>query len=227
VGDLSGLSSFMNKASTIEPLRDFVPIANAFTGGLYLFVRAGLPARSLDELIAYSKANPGKLNFASSSTLCEIVFQALKAQRGLDAASIPYKGSAPTVQALLSGDGDFSFDSIPSYLSHVQAGKIRVILTTATTSPLSDVPTMTQLGIRNFDATFNVGVFAPAQTPPQLVAALNPPLREAVGEPAFAEQMRKFGGEASAPPAEEFRRMVEAELRFWKEAARIARYEPQ
>jgi tripartite-type tricarboxylate transporter receptor subunit TctC len=223
VGAISGLSKAVLPISTIDPLRDFAPVANAVRGGYFMYVRASLPARTLDDLIAYSKANPGKTNYASSSPLTDMIFQVLRAKRGLDASSISYKGAAPALQSLLAGDCDFSIDSIPVYLPQVEAGKVRILFGTLPFSKLPDVPTADKVGLTNFGATWNVGVFAPARAPASVPVALNPPFRAAVAEPDFAEQARKLGGEPSAPTPEEFRRQVEAEIGFWVEASRLAK----
>jgi tripartite-type tricarboxylate transporter receptor subunit TctC len=227
VGTMAGLTNVMTKASTIDPLHDFIPVANGITGGFFMFVRSGFPAHTLGELVAYGKANPGKINFASSSPNSEIIFQALKAQTGLDAASIAYKGSAPTVQALLAGDCDISIDSIPAYVSHVQSGKLLPVFSTSPSSQFPSVPNIDKLGVKDFDATFNIGVFAPLRTPAATVSTLNSALRDAVSQPEFVEQAHKFGGEPSKPSPDEFRRMIELELNFWRDAARIAKWEPQ
>src|SRR5206468_2771389 len=140
-------------------------------------VNPAVPANSVAELIAYAKANPGKLNFASSGngTSIHLSGELFKVMAGVQITHIPYKGSAPALQDLLAGQVQMMFDNLPPSLPQIKGGKLRALaVTSATRAPaLPDVPTLAESGLPGFEASSWFGILAPAGTPAPIVAKLN------------------------------------------------------
>ncbi|RYF41832.1 MAG: tripartite tricarboxylate transporter substrate binding protein [Comamonadaceae bacterium] len=186
---------------TFDPAKDLVPVAAAARVLVYLEVNPKLPVNSAKEFLAYMKANPGKLSYGSpgNGSSPHLAAEMMKAQTGLFATHIPYRGAAPAMQDLLGGQIDFMFD--PGIgLQQVKAGKLKLL---AVGSPkrsaqYPDVPTMDEAGLKNFDADTWFGFYAPAGTPAAVVTRLNTEINKILRSPAFVERMNAIGG-APAP----------------------------
>ena len=176
---------------------DFQPVANVISAPQIIVVRNDLPVKTLPELMAYAKANPGKLNYASSGngSLQHVTGAMLEQQGGIKMVHVPYKGTGPALQDLLGGQLDFMFD--PGIgLSHVKAGKLRLLAVgSAKRSPLfPDVPTLDEVGLKGFDADTWFGFYAPAGTPPDVVTRLNREINKVLGTQAVKDRITALGG---------------------------------
>ena len=181
-----------------------------------LVVHPSVPANTVQELIAYAKANPGKLNFASSGsgTSIHLAGELFKAMAGVQMAHVPYKGSAPAIADLLGGQVQIMFDNLPSALPQIKAGKLRALaVTSAQRAPaLPDVPTVAESGLPGFEASSWFGLLAPAGTPRDVVAKVNAEVdalaRLARGE---GEAHRRRARTPRAASPEDFARHIAAE----------------
>ncbi|HSV84703.1 MAG TPA: tripartite tricarboxylate transporter substrate binding protein [Ramlibacter sp.] len=191
-----------------DPARDLVPVAAAARVLVFLEVNPQrVPVNTAREFLAHLKANPGKLSYGSpgNGSSPHLAAEMMKAQGNVFATHIPYRGAAPAMQDLLSGQIDFMFD--PGIgLQHVKTGKLKLL---AVGSPkrspqYPDVPTMDEAGLKGFDADSWFGFYAPAGTPPAVVTKLNGEINKILRSPAFAERMNAIGGVAAPMTPQEF-----------------------
>ncbi len=191
------------KHPPVDPLKELTPIALVAEVPLLVAVNAKLPIHNIQELLAYDKANPGKLNFGNAGTggMGHMASELLASMEGRAFNSIPYQGSAPVTKDLMAGMVDVAFDFAPSYIPQIRAGTIRAIaVTTAQRLPdLPDVPTIAEQGIANYEASSFVALLGPAGLPPDLVtklnAAVNDWLKTDAAKQALAQQtLRPLGG---------------------------------
>jgi tripartite-type tricarboxylate transporter receptor subunit TctC len=206
---------------TFDLSRDFVPVGLAATLPLILVVHPSVPANSVQDLIAYAKKNPGKLNYASagSGTGGHVAGELFKKMTGVDVQHVPYKGATPAVTDLIGGRVDFFFDGMPSALPHVQSGRLRVLaITTKTRSAtIPDVPTVAEAGVPGFEVSLWLGFMAPAGTPPDIVSRLNREINDAVANPAVRERFAKLGLEPLTATPREFGALIRSETAKWAE----------
>ncbi len=221
-GGPMAINPSLYKKLPYDTLKSFDPIAPMSTGGLYLVVNANLPVKNIKELVAYAKAQPGKLSYGSggSGTTQHLAMETLKKSMGLDILHVPYKGSPAVIQDLIGGQVQLAFDAGASIMPQVRSGKVRLIgVASDVRSPLvPDMPTLTEQGVPAFRAVVWSGLFAPAGTPPAVIAKLNDLVNQAVRDPAFAEQMRKQGGEPAGGSSTDFRAFLTAEIARWAQA---------
>jgi tripartite-type tricarboxylate transporter receptor subunit TctC len=190
-----------------DAVKDFAPISLVAITPNVLVVNSGLPVNSLKELIAYAKANPGKVNFGSGSngSAGHLAGELFKVDTGTDVAHIPFKGGAPATQALLAGDTQFMFDNLANAMAQLKGGKIKAIaVTTAQRSKLApELPTMAEAGMPGFDISTWFGILAPAGTPSEVVTKWNAELVKALNAPDVREKMMAQGAEpAPMTPAD-------------------------
>jgi tripartite-type tricarboxylate transporter receptor subunit TctC len=202
-----------------DHLKDFVPVILVAGVPNVLVVNPALPVNSVAELIAYAKANPGKLNFASSGSGTSIHLSAelFKVMAGVQMTHIPYKGSAPALQDLLGGQVQLMFDNLPPSLPQIKAGKLRALaVTTATRAPaLPDVPTVAEAGLPGFESSSWFGLLAPAGTPPAIVVKLNAEVAKWLATPDAKERLAKQGANAVGGSPEDFEKHIAAETVKW------------
>lgn len=187
------ISPHLTKTRTWEQ-GDFQPVANVLSAPQIIVVRSELPVKTLAELVAYAKANPGKLNYASSGngSLQHVTGAMLEQQAGIKMVHVPYKGTGPALQDLLGGQVDLTFGTAPPFMPHVQSGKLRVLAVTGTQRlpSLPDAPTTAEAGYAGVNATSWFAVFAPAATPRPVIDKLTADLKKVVENPAFKQRRR-------------------------------------
>ena len=178
------INPVMYKKVPYDPVRDFAPITQAATLPNVIVVHPSLQVNSLKELIAYAKANPGKLNFASAGigTSPQMSIELLKSMAGIDMVHIPYKGTAPGVVDLLAGQVLVMAPNVLTALPHIKSGKLRALAVTSThrSAALPDVPTVAEAGLPGYDSTQWYGVLAPAGTLREIVARLHDAIARAL-----------------------------------------------
>ena len=205
-----------------DPQKDFVPVALVAQVPNILVVNPSLPVQSVKDLIAYAKANPGSLSFGSGSTgsTGHLAGELFKTMAGVDMVHIPYKGGAPAMQDLLAGQTQLMFDNLANALPQVKAGKLRAIaVATAARAPsVPELPTIAESGLPGFDLTTWFGIFAPAGTPPEVVAKLNAEIAKALSAKELAERLAAMG---TVPPEDNTPERFAAFVR--SEAAKYAR----
>ncbi|CAG9179492.1 tripartite tricarboxylate transporter substrate binding protein [Cupriavidus respiraculi] len=207
--------------------KDFVPIAGIGTVPHILVVPASLPVNSVPELVSYLKASPGKLNFASqgAGTLSHLESELFKLRTGVDVLHVPYKGSSFALPDLMAGRASMMFDSIPSALPHVKAGKLK-LLAVASEQRLESLPeakTMAEAGIKDFRADNLFGLVAPKGTPAPVVKKLAAAVKEALASPELGKTMEAQGVQIKYTASDEFGRMIGDELRTWSKVAQAAK----
>lgn len=212
---------------TYDPQRDLVPVALIERGPLVLVVSADKsPHRSLKELIAASKAAPGKLSYASAGAggAFHLAGEMLNLATGTDAAHIPYRGGGPATNDLLGGTVDYMFDMVPAALGYLKASPPRMrALAVASTSrlpSLPEVPTFAELGLRELEMSNWFGIVAPKGTPAPVVARLNEAINKALKEPDLARRITDPGNLVGGGSPEDFTRFIAAESQRWGQLIR-------
>jgi tripartite-type tricarboxylate transporter receptor subunit TctC len=188
-------------------------------------VNPNVPAKTVAEFIAYAKANPGKINMASSGngTSVHLSGEMFKAMTGVDMQHVPYRGSAPAMTDLIAGQVQVIFDNMPSVLQHIKAGTLRALaVTTAARSPeLPDVPTVAET-VKDYEASAWFGMGAPKATPADIIAVLNKAVNEILAEPAMKQRLAELGGVAIVATPAEFGAVVQAETDKWEKVVKFA-----
>ena len=195
-----------------DPLRDFEPVSLAITQPLGVLTGPRLKVATMKELIANAKANPGKLNFASSGngSLQHIAGEMLRSTAGLNVVHVPYKGAGPAMTDLLGGNVDFMITSLLGTSEQIKAGRLRLLaVTSAKRSPaVPEVPTVAESGLSGFDAISWQAFFAPAKTPKATIDRLNSALREAAKSKKLNDRVAENGMELRMAPPSELRDLV-------------------
>lgn len=203
---------------------DFIALTDMISFANVLVVPVKSPIKSLGELVAAAKKEPGKLAFSSAGVgqTTHLMGELLRQRAGVDVVHVPYKGSAPATMAIVSGETQFMFDNLTGSLAHVKDGKLRALAVTgATREPeLPDVPTMTELGMRDFDKVGWMGFFLPAKTPPEIVKKLTDNLVAVLKDPAVVQRYRELGGRPGGMASAQFSQMVERDRKDWGELIR-------
>jgi tripartite-type tricarboxylate transporter receptor subunit TctC len=210
---------------------DFRPVANVLSAPQVIVVREGLPVKSLAELIAYAKANPGKLTYASSGngSLQHVTGAMIEQQAGIQLTHVPYKGTGPALQDLLGGQVDMTFGTPPPFMQHIQAGKLRALAVTGKTRvpSLANVPTAAEAGMPKLDATSWFAVFAPAKTPQPVVDRLSSEIAKITASPAFQQKAAEQGAAADYMDPKKLGDYSKAELARWGEVVKASKIEAE
>ena len=210
-----------------DALADFAPVTNIATVPLMLVVTPGLPVRSVAELIAHAKANPGRLSFASSSNggAPHLAGELFKLMAGLDMAHVPYRGSGQAVPDLIAGNVQVMFDSMPSSAGAVREGRLRALAVTTAgrQAAFPDLPTVAEAGVPGYEIATWYAIWAPARTPAEIVAKLHAAVAAGLRGPEARERMAALGAEPVADAPEGFARFVGAEFERWGRLVRDAR----
>jgi tripartite-type tricarboxylate transporter receptor subunit TctC len=200
--------------------RDFTPVTLAGRVPNVLLVTNNFPAKNMEELIRYVKANPGRVNFASmgSGTTGHLNGEMFKMLADLDIKHIPYKGSAPALADMLGGHVEMMFDNLPTALPLAKSGKLRAFAVTSSdrNSALPDVPTLAEAGVKGFEATAWFGFVVPAHTPKAVVDKLNAEIVKALHDPKVKDQLTAQGLRIGANSPAEFNQFIISETAKWK-----------
>ena len=209
--------------------KDFQAVANVLSAPQVVVVREGLPIKTMAELIAYAKANPGKLNYASSGngSLQHATGAMLEQQAGIQMTHVPYKGTGPTLTDLLGGQVDLTFGTPPPFMPHIQSGKLRALAVTGKSrlASLPNVPTTAEAGLPKLDATSWFAVFAPAKTPPAVIDKLTAEIAKVMATPAFKQKAAEQGATADYMNPKQLADYSRSELARWGEVAKASKIE--
>ena len=214
------LNPLLSPKLTYDPERDFVPVARVATTPLMLIVKPDTAARTLADLIAQARAQPGKLNYASTGigSSLHLAGELLQSETGTQIVHVPYKGSGPALTGLLGGETQFFIDAVGSSLALVKAGKLRALaVTSAQRLPvLPEVPTVAESGVRGFEVSTWFGLVAPRKTPEAVVKRLAAAIAQAVRDPGFREQFEALGMIVPEPMGPQtFAAYIKAEQAKW------------
>jgi tripartite-type tricarboxylate transporter receptor subunit TctC len=222
---INTVNTSLYKKLNFSFLRDIDPIANVIQVPNVMEVNPSVPVKNVTEFIAYVKANPDKINIASSGngTSIHLSGELFKMMTGLKITHIPYKGSAPMLTDLLGGQVQVTFDNLPSSISHIKAGKLRALaVTTPKRSPeLPDVPTVGET-IPGYEAVAFFGFGAPHGTPKEIVDLLNKEINLALKDPGMLAKLKDLGGIADPGTPAEFAKFLASETAKWEKVVHAA-----
>ena len=206
-------------------LRDIAPVAGIARVPNVMTINPNVPAKTVAEFIAYAKANPGKINMASSGngTSVHLSGELFMSMTGVQMQHVPYRGSAPALTDLLGGQVQVIFDNMPSIIPHIKAGTLRPLaVTTATRAPeLPDVPTLGET-VPGYEASAWFGIGAPKGTPKEIIDKLNKEVNEILAEPEMRKRLAELGAVPIVATPEEFGKILEEETAKWEKVVKFA-----
>jgi tripartite-type tricarboxylate transporter receptor subunit TctC len=198
---------------------DFAPL------NLIQHLGLAVPVKSVTELIAYAKANPGKISLASfgAGTTSHVVGALFKMRAGVDMIHVPYRGSAPMLTDLFGGQVQAAFDALPTSIEHIRTGKLRALAVTTAThlQALPDIPTMDEF-LPGFEASAWIGIGAPSGTPPEIIGKLNQEINAGLANPTINERLADLGGEAFVSSPADLAKFVAEKTEAWTKVVRAA-----
>jgi len=207
-------------------VRDFVPVAPINYSDLVLVLNPSVPASTLPELLALVKAQPGKLNYASSGpgTPYHMAGELFKSMAGLDIVHVPYKESSGARTGVLGGQVEMMFDAVTTMSEQAKAGKVKALATSGRTrsSVMPGVPTVSEAGVPGYEAVIWLGVMAPKGTPPAIVAKLNAEISKVVSRPETKSEWAKQGAIGMTMTPDEFGRYVADDIVKWEKVIRVS-----
>jgi tripartite-type tricarboxylate transporter receptor subunit TctC len=220
---------FLLKNMPYDPVKDFTPIARTGDLPFMLVVNNDLPAKNVAELIAYGKANPGKLTYASGSSSGIVSGATFAHNTGVDMLHVPYKSSPPALNDVIGGRISMIFIDVLTGLPHVKGNALRALaVTTKERSPLvPELPSMQEAGVPDFDISSWQGYFAPAGTPKEIVTRLNAEIRKIVEKPEIKAQLATLGMDAFSGTPEQLGTFVGEQLVLWEKLIKNAGIEKQ
>ena len=225
-GSLLAINVSLYKNIGYDPEKDFEPIGMIGTQTNVLYAHPSVPATSLAELIAYAKANPGKLSFGSggNGTPAHLAGELLKLQAKIDITHVPFRGTGPALQAVIGSHVPMAFNPPSPLIPHIQSGAIRALAITTLnrTAALPDVPTIAESGFPGFEATTWHALVAPAGTPKDVIATLHRATAATVNDPSARKALTDLGVDVVGGTPEELRAYVKSEIPKWAEVVRAS-----
>ena len=208
---------YLHKDVNYDPVKDFVPITRVGSFTLMLVVDPKLSIHSVQQMIDYAKANPGKLTYASGNTAGIVALETIKHDAGISMLHVPYKSTAPALEDIIGGRVSMMLADFTSAIPHVNAGTVRPIAVSRIrrSTLFPDLPTMDEAGIKGFNLDTWAGLVAPAGTPPQIVAKLNGALRPIIDSPEVQARFKNVGFEGFSSTPEELGNFIKAQLALW------------
>jgi tripartite-type tricarboxylate transporter receptor subunit TctC len=209
---------FLHRGLTYDAVKDFTPITRVGSFTLMLVINKDIPAKTIPELIAYAKAHPGQLSYASGNTAGIVAGETLKHCGHFDMLHVPYKSTPPALADIIAGRVSMMFADFTTAMPHVNAGTLRALAQTRIkrSSLYPELPTLDEEGIKGFDMDAWAGLVAPAGTPPEVVAKLNTVLRKIIDDPAIKAKLRIVGFEGFSSSPDELGAYIKAQLDTWR-----------
>jgi tripartite-type tricarboxylate transporter receptor subunit TctC len=207
-----------------DTLRDFIPISMIAWNPLLFAVNADAPVKSVQDLVAYTKANPAKATYASSSPAFQLPTEQFKQRTGTPLVGANYKSSGASLAAVVSGEVLMAIADAPPVMEQLRAGRVRAlaVMSAQRFTDLPDVPTMAEAGLPDLEVRLWSGVFAPAATPPAIVKRLEKEIIEIIKLPEVSDRLKQLQVDPSGNTSEEFKRLIAAELTRWAAVAKAA-----
>lgn len=217
------------KKLSYDPVKDFAPLSGLGKGGQVLVVPAGAPYKSVGELVAFAKANPGKLSFGSGSSSSRVAGEMLKQLAGVDILHVPYKSNPLAITDLLGGQINLMITDVSTGVPQIKAGKLRALgySTQKRSAQLPDVPTIAEAGVKGYDMGYWFAAYAPANTPAPVVAKLNQLLNSAVASAAAKSFFDMSGSEPWTTTPAELAQFQSAETKKWGQVIKAAGITPE
>ncbi|MEI7803722.1 MAG: tripartite tricarboxylate transporter substrate binding protein [Hyphomicrobiales bacterium] len=219
-------NQFLYSKMPFDPEKDFIPVSIVADMPMMVVVNPKVEAKTLRELVAMARANPGKLNFGSPGigTTGHLGLALMLHAAKVQITHVPYRGAAPAITDLVGGQIDGVVDNPPTVLPHINEGRLRALAVTAKQrlALLPDLPTTAEAGVANYEASSWFGIAVPAGTPPAVVARLHKEIVAALRQPAMAERFAKTGARLVGNSPEDFAKQIRAERVQWGEVIRAA-----
>jgi tripartite-type tricarboxylate transporter receptor subunit TctC len=213
------IAPMLQKSAGYDPLKSYDPIALVAATANILVVHPSVPAKSVRELIANAKAHPGTINFSSGGvgTLPHLIGEYFKSRAGINVLHVPYRGGGPSIQDVVAGHIQFTFEGISVLLPLIQAGQLRALaITSQKRSPLlPDVPTMIESGFPDFTTSAWTGLLAPAGTPPEVIGRLNGAVNTALQGAEMKAALDRLAGDALGGTPQELTKVIESDIGKW------------
>ena len=234
---LLGTSSIMaaspNLSSKLpyDPVKDFTPISLVGLIENVLVVNPSVPAKTTQELIAYARQNPGKLTYASSGagSTYHLGAEMFAANTGITLTHVPYKGAAPAIQDVLAGHVSMMFDNMSSAIPNIRTNRVRAlgVASLKRYPAMPELPTISEAGVKDYETTIWLALFAPAKTPLAVVQALNKEVRAAVQSPEYQERLHQLDIQPASSSSTELSGYLQAELSKWQKVVKAAKITPE
>jgi tripartite-type tricarboxylate transporter receptor subunit TctC len=209
-----------------EPTRDLAPVTLLGTADIMIVVNSQVPVRNVRELLAYAKANPGKLTFASggNGSISHLLGEYFKSMAGIDMLHVPYKGDSQMVTDLLGGQVDMAFGTAVAFLPHVKSGKVVALAVTnpKRSTTQTQLPTVSESGVPGYEAVQWFGIAVPTGTPREIIQRLNDEIRAILAMPEVRARFAELGFDVVGDKPEEFAAFLRAENAKWKKIAEIS-----
>jgi tripartite-type tricarboxylate transporter receptor subunit TctC len=230
VGAYSVVNAALYDNLNFSFVRDITPIASMISVPLVMAVHPSFPAKTVPEFIAYAKANPGKINMASSGigATPHVAGELFKLMAGIDLVHVPYRGNAPALADLLGGQVEVTFDFIPSTVEHIRSGKLRAlgVTTTARAAALPDVPTLGEF-VPGYEASGWFGLGAPKNTPVEIVDAINKETNAILADEKVKARLADLGGTVLTGSPADFGRLIGVESEKWAKVVKFSGAKPR
>jgi tripartite-type tricarboxylate transporter receptor subunit TctC len=225
VNPANGINATLYKKLNFNFIRDIAPVAGLVRTPNVMEVTPSLPAKTVAEFIAYCKANPGKLNMASSGsgTSVHLSGELFKTMTGCDMVHVPYKGAGPALIDLIGGQVQVIFDNLPSSAGHIKSGKLRALaVTSAQREPsMPDLPTVAET-VPGYEATAWFGIGMPKGTPREVIDKVNAEVNRALADPKMRERLAELGGRPIPGSADDFGKVIAAETEKWAKVVKAS-----
>jgi tripartite-type tricarboxylate transporter receptor subunit TctC len=230
VAPANAINATLYEKLNYDFLRDIVPVASLIRFGNVMEVNPSVPAKTVPEFIAYAKANPGKINFASSGAGSTIHMsgELFKMMTGVNMVHVPYRGGAPALTDLIAGQVQVMFDNIPTSIQHIKTGTLRplAVTTAARMELLPDVPVVADV-LPGYEASAWYGVGAPKGTPAEIVDKLNREINAILAEPKVKARFTELGAAPVTGSAADFRKLLVDETEKWGKVVKFAGLKPE
>lgn len=214
-----------------DSVNDFTPISLVATIENILVVHPSVPAHSVKELVAYAKANPGKLSYASSGvgSTYHLGAELFRSMTGIEWTHVPYKGAAPAIQDVLAGHVQVMFDNVSSAIQNIKAGRVRAlgVASLRRYPSLPDLPTIAEEGLPGYETTIWIALFVPAKTPAAVVSLLNHEVQEAVNSPEYKERLQALDMQPRVSTSQELADYLKSDLAKWAKVVKDAGIKPE
>jgi tripartite-type tricarboxylate transporter receptor subunit TctC len=221
----NGINATLYKKLPFNFLRDIAPVAGITRVPNVMEINPTFPAKTVPEFIAYAKANPGKINMASSGngTSVHLSGELFMAMTGVKMTHVPYRGAAPALTDLIAGTTDVIFDNLPSSIEFIRGGKLRALAVTTDkrNAALPDVPTVAD-SVPGYEASAWFGIGAPKNTPPEIIAKLNKAVNDALADPKMQAKLADLGGIPMSGSPADFGKVMADETAKWEKVVKFA-----
>lgn len=225
VNPANGINASLYKKLSFNFIRDMAPVGGLMRVPNVMTVHPSVPAKTVAEFIEHAKANPGKINLASSGngTSVHLSGELFMAMTGVKLTHVPYRGSNPALTDMLSGQVQVMFDNMPSILPHIKADKLRALAVTTDkrSDALPDIPTVGDT-VKGYEASAWFGMGVPAKTPPEVIATLNKAINEVLADPKMKVRLAELGGATMGGTPEDFGKIVASETEKWKKVVEFS-----